>query len=84
MLKKNSWLVTSLTMTDDLVIDALSVAFARRNIRKSNAPILHSDRGVQYRSQKYVDFARSRGCELSMSRKGNCWDNAPMESFFPD
>ncbi len=72
----------SLTMTEDLVIDALSVAFARRNISKSNAPILHSDRGVQYRSQKYIDFARSRGCELSMSRRGNCWDNAPMESFF--
>lgn len=71
-----------LTMTEDLVIDALAVAFARRNISKSNAPILHSDRGVQYRSQKYIDFANSRGCQLSMSRRGNCWDNAPMESFF--
>lgn len=67
-------------MTDRLVIEALSVAFARRGIKRG--PILHSDRGVQYRSQKYIDFARSRGCELSMSRKGNCWDNAPMESFF--
>ena len=70
------------TMTEDLVIEALSVAFARRGISNGENLIIHSDRGVQYRFQKYIDFARSRGCELSMSRKGNCWDNAPMESFF--
>ena len=69
-------------MTENLVIEALSVAFARRKVKKGHGPILHSDRGVQYRSQKYVDFAVSWGCQLSMSRKGNCWDNAPMESFF--
>lgn len=71
-----------LTMTEDLVIEALSVAFARRNINKVDTLILHSDRGVQYRSQKYIDFAVSKGCQMSMSRRGNCWDNAPMESFF--
>lgn len=67
-------------MTEELVRTALEVAIARRKV----APglILHSDRGVQYRSQKYIDFARSKGLNLSMSRKGNCWDNAPMESFF--
>ena len=69
-------------MTEKLVIEALSIAFARRKIKKDNGPILHSDRGVQYRSQKYIDFAQSWGCSLSMSRKRNCWDNAPMESFF--
>lgn len=69
-------------MTDTLVIEALSVALARRNITEKQQLILHSDRGVQYRSQKYIDFAHSWGCRLSMSRKGNCWDNAPMESFF--
>jgi|TARA_R110001583_G_C5646789_1_gene408349 transposase len=37
---------------------------------------------TQYRAQGYVDYLRSNGCRLSMSRKGNCWDNAPMESFF--
>jgi len=69
-------------MTENLVIEALSVAFARRMIKGEEGLILHSDRGVQYRSQKYIDFARSRGCQMSMSRRGNCWDNAPMESFF--
>ena len=67
-------------MTEQLVRDALQAALANREV----APglILHSDRGVQYRAQKYIDFATSIGLKLSMSRKGNCWDNAPMESFF--
>ncbi|WP_157209909.1 IS3 family transposase, partial [Marinimicrobium agarilyticum] len=38
--------------------------------------------GVQYRSQQYVDYLAAQGVRPSMSRKGNCWDNAPMESFF--
>ncbi len=46
------------------------------------ALIVHSDRGVQYRSQNYIDFMKRHGARPSMSRKGNCWDNAPMESFF--
>ena len=41
---------------------------------------LHSDRGVQFRSLKYL--VRSRGRLSSMSRQGNCWDNAVMESFY--
>ena len=68
------------SMTERLVIEALRVAFGRRGLTKGM--ILHSDRGVQYRAQKYVDYASSNGCQISMSRKGNCWDNAPMESFF--
>ena len=68
------------TMTENLIIQALETAVARRG--RVEGVILHSDRGSQYRAQKYIDFARSHGCILSMSRKGNCWDNAPMESFF--
>lgn len=67
-------------MTEDLIKEALSVAMGRRKFDK--APILHSDRGVQYRAQDYIDYVQSFGCQISMSRKGNCWDNAPMESFF--
>ena len=59
---------------------ALGMALARR--KPSKSLILHSDRGVQYRSHEYQDYARSFGLQLSMSRKGNCWDNAPIESFF--
>ncbi|TNE52541.1 MAG: IS3 family transposase [Sphingomonadales bacterium] len=69
-----------LSMTEALITNALSMAYGRRKV----APglIVHSDRGVQYRSTGYQDYLRSRHCVPSMSRKGNCWDNAPMESFF--
>lgn len=68
------------SMTEALVKDALEMAFSRRDI--SPGLIVHSDRGTQYRSQGYIDYLNSKGCKISMSRKGNCWDNAPMESFF--
>uniref|UniRef100_UPI00048F4B7B IS3 family transposase n=3 Tax=Chitinilyticum aquatile TaxID=362520 RepID=UPI00048F4B7B len=42
----------------------------------------HSDRGSQYCSHDYQQLLRNYGMTVSMSRKGNCWDNAPMESFF--
>ena len=68
------------SMTEQLVTAALRMAFQRRDIEPGL--IIHSDRGVQYRSQKYIDFMKRNGVKPSMSRKGNCWDNAPMESFF--
>lgn len=67
-------------MTETLITKALQMAFDRREIQPGL--IIHSDRGVQYRSQKYIDFMKRHGARPSMSRKGNCWDNAPMESFF--
>jgi putative transposase len=42
----------------------------------------HSDRGSQYASRDYQDLLEEHGMTCSMSRKGNCWDNAVMESFF--
>ena len=68
------------SMTVELVTEALAMAFDRRDTVPGL--IIHSDRGVQYRAQKYIDFMVSKGGVPSMSRKGNCWDNAPMESFF--
>lgn len=63
-----------------LVIDALGMAYLRR--RPSEGLLHHSDRGCQYASMEYRDLAEEYGMQMSMSRKGNCWDNAPMESFF--
>ncbi|MEJ1334423.1 MAG: IS3 family transposase [Candidatus Sedimenticola sp. (ex Thyasira tokunagai)] len=60
------------SMTEQLVTDALVMAFDRRDIEPGL--IIHSDRGVQYRSQKYIDYMKRKGCRPSMSRKGNCWD----------
>jgi putative transposase len=67
-------------MTKQLVIDALRAGYWRK---KPQAGLLHhSDRGSQYCSQAYRALQQSYGMQTSMSRKGNCWDNAPMESFF--
>lgn len=67
-------------MEESLVEEAFTMAFERRQAQPGLN--VHSDRGVQYRSQGYIDRLLEKGCRISMSRKGNCWDNAPMESFF--
>lgn len=66
-------------MTANLVLDAFALGIARRG----RAPILvHSDRGTQYASEDFRNALEQHDCVQSMSRKGNCWDNAPAESFF--
>jgi len=67
-------------MTKELVIDALNSAYLRAG--KPSNVILHSDRGSQYCSYDYQNLIKKYGFICSMSRKGNCWDNAPMESFW--
>jgi transposase InsO family protein len=67
-------------MRTSLVEEALSMAFARR--RPADGVIFHSDRGCQYTSADYAALARANGVILSVSRKGECWDNAVAESFF--
>ena len=67
-------------MREELTINALLMALSRR---KPGATVLHhSDRGSQYSSEKYRSFLKEYGFNESMSRKGNCWDNAVMERFF--
>ncbi|OPX87249.1 MAG: Integrase core domain protein [Pelotomaculum sp. PtaB.Bin104] len=68
------------TMNKELVIKALRQAIGRERPKKGL--IHHSDRGVQYASYAYQDLLRENGFIPSMSRKGNCYDNAPAESFF--
>ena len=63
-----------------LVVDALEMAVARE--LPDAGLVAHSDRGVQYASEHYQGVLTQHGIECSMSRQGNCWDNAPMESFF--
>jgi putative transposase len=67
-------------MQTDLVSDALKMAIARRNPGKDL--LHHSDRGVQYASDVYMYLLQSHCITPSMSRKGDCWDNAAMESFW--
>lgn len=68
------------TMTTELILEAFNMAVTRRQIKPGL--ILHSDRGVQYRSGEYQEALKQQQIRSSMSRKGNCWDNAVMESFF--
>ena len=67
-------------MTADIVIDALTMAWFRR--KPGPGLIHHSDRGSQYASHAFQARLKEYGMVCSMSRKGNCWDNAPTESFF--
>jgi putative transposase len=70
----------SAEMTSDLVTNALMMALWRRG--KSDALLHHSDRGSQYTSEAFQRLMADHGVTCSMSRAGNCWDNAAMESFF--
>lgn len=67
-------------MTADLVCNALKMAIWQR--KPARGLIVHSDRGSQYASHDYRKLLKIYGCTGSMSRKGNCWDNAVAESFF--
>ncbi len=69
-------------MQANLVADALQMAIGRRCRDQASNLMHHSDRGSQYASQAYQDVLREHNITCSMSRKGNCWDNAMMESFF--
>jgi putative transposase len=67
-------------MTAQLVTDALVMAIWRRG--KPDALLHHSDRGSQYSSEQFQRLMADHGVVCSMSRSGNVWDNAAMESFF--
>jgi len=67
-------------MRSDLVADALRMAIGRR--RPGKGLLHHSDRGLQYASDDYLHLLQSHGMQVSMSGKGDCWDNAMMESFW--
>jgi len=68
------------TMTADLVINAMNMAVAAR--RPDPGLMHHSDRGVQYTCHRYRELLSMHGVTVSMSRKGNCYDNAVVESFW--
>jgi putative transposase len=68
------------TLARALVLDALVMALWRR--RPKDCVMVHSDQGSQYGSDDWLRFCKANNLEPSMSRRGNCWDNAVAESFF--
>ncbi|MDB5869781.1 MAG: transposase [Polaromonas sp.] len=69
-------------MTSNIVIDALRMAWFKRHPGKHAGVLFHSDRGSQYASHAFRGALKEYGITSSMSRRGNCWDNACSETLF--
>jgi putative transposase len=69
-------------MSSSIVIDALRMAWFKRHPGKQAGLMFHSDRGSQYASHAFRDVLKEYGILSSMSRRGNCWDNACSETLF--
>lgn len=76
------WSLSNNMTTQDTVIPAFKNAVTYRGITKKSNLMIHSDRGIQYASLEFRSLINQLNCTQSMSRKGNCWDNAVAESFF--
>lgn len=77
-----SWCLSSDMTAVNTVIKAFNLAAEKRKITTRNKLLFHSDRGVQYACNEFVELLNHYNVTRSMSRKGNCWDNAVAESFF--
>jgi putative transposase len=69
-------------MTMNLAINTLKKLKKNREFKKAKDALIHSDQGVHYTHPDFQKFVKKLGLRQSMSRRGNCWDNAPQESFF--
>ncbi|MDF2647255.1 MAG: transposase [Paenibacillus sp.] len=72
----------SLRNDNELVLKTFKETFAKKKKKDVTGLIVHSDQGFQYTSYAYQDMLPKVGAQISMSRRGNCYDNASMESFF--
>lgn len=72
----------SQSLAVDFVLDTVDMLIRNHDISLSNETILHSDQGCHYTSISFRQLLKDKGLRQSMSRRGNCWDNAPQESFF--
>lgn len=75
------WILSKEVTASATTIPALQAALRRRTPAEAGL-LFHSDKGIQYSCRPFRDLLSKRGITQSMSRRGNCWDNAPAESFF--
>ena len=68
----------------DFVLETINILIEKHGISLSAETIMHSDQGCYYTSYSFIQILKDKNLRQSMSRKGNCWDNAPQESFFLD
>lgn len=77
------WALSETMRTKDTVIAAFKMATINRSLKDTKDLLFHSDRGIQYACDEFIaELGRYKSITRSMSRKGNCWDNAVAESFF--
>ena len=74
--------VTSPSLEVDFVLETVDILISSHGAELKTKTLLHSDQGCHYTSCSHIDILKDNSLRQSMSRKGNCWDNAPQESFF--
>lgn len=74
--------VLSESLEVDFVLETVNILIEKHGISLSNQTLVHSDQGCHYTSYSFIQILKDKSLRQSMSRKGNCWDNAPQESFF--
>ena len=75
--------VLSESLEVDFVLETVNQLIEKHGISLTTQTIIHSDQGCHYTSCSFIQLVKDKGLRQSMSRKGNCWDNAPQESFLP-
>ena len=74
--------VLSESLEIDFVLETVNILIRDHGISLDSEAYIHSDQGCHYTSVKFRELVNDLGLRQSMSRRGNCWDNAPQESFF--
>lgn len=74
--------VLSESLEVDFVLETVNLMVKKHEISLQNKAIIHSDQGCHYTSYSFIQLVKDKGLRQSMSRRGNCWDSAPQESFF--
>lgn len=74
--------VLSESLEVDFVLETVNQMVEKHGVSLKTETMIHSDQGCHYTSCSFIQLAKDKGLRQSMSRKGNCWDNAPQESFF--
>ena len=74
--------VLSESLEVDFVLITVEQLVEKHGIDLSEKTLIHSDQGCHYTSHRFIEIVKDAGLRQSMSRRGNCWDNAPQESFF--
>lgn len=69
-------------MEVDFVLETVEMLIREHGVSLNQWTIIHSDQGSHYTSHRFIEITQDKGLRQSMSRRGNCWDNAPQESFY--